>query len=160
MTFFAGPQRLSVSGVCQQKDNTPPPSWFGRGCWCIDSYLLLIYESCINGWDSHDLHACLLSPTSAGKISTQHTMLCLFLSDKHTSHLFISQSCFFLSYPGSPCHSISYAAEFKSKVLSLSVYASFSSSNPTSPPFLAQESSQATCYSSRNPAVPLQGLDA
>lgn len=48
--------------------------------WCIDSYLLLVYESYINGWDGPYLHACLLSPTSTGKIWMWlcNVMICLY----------------------------------------------------------------------------------
>lgn len=45
--------------------------WLIRGCWCINSYLVFVYESYINGWDGHYFHTCLLSPTSTRKIIMQ-----------------------------------------------------------------------------------------
>lgn len=102
VTLSAVQLRLSVSSLCQRKDNTRRPSWFGggriRGCWCIDSYPLPVYESCINGWDSHYLYACLLSPTSAGKINPHPHPACF--CHTHTNL--------------SPCSlSLAYAVEIK-----------------------------------------------
>lgn len=104
VTLSAVQLRLSVSSLCQRKDNTRRPSWFGggriRGCWCIDSYPLPVYESCINGWDSHYLHACLLSPTSAGKINPHPHPACFCHTHTNLSpcSLSLAQGPFSLSF--------------------------------------------------------------
>lgn len=128
---------LSVSPLRQRKDSTRRPSWFGgdgiRGCWCIDSYPLLVYESYINGWDSHYLHACLLSPTSAGKISPHLHPACFC----HT-HVNLSPSSFSLAL-GPISLSFQYAAEIKG--IGLVFMCHFRILISPSPPFFARESS-------------------
>lgn len=154
VTFSAVRPRLSVSSLCQRKDNTRRLSWFGggciRGCWCIDSYPLLVYESCINGWDSHYLHACLLSPTSAGKKNKPTSVHRLFPSDTQKPLTFLSPPhayFFFLSHTGTPLpHSISYGGEIKGKhLVFMCLFLSLFPSPPTSAPFFALQSSSATC---------------